>query len=93
MIRLWLLLIYLVFYLANFLPSLIPFSFAEEGLGLWSELLIKYEFLVDMSLHRMLRIHLLSLVNKQHVLALARVEADLTTECICIASIVLEKHN
>ena len=55
-------------------------SLVEESFGLRSELLIKDKLLMHVRLHLMLCIHLLALVDEEHVLDLAWVEADLPTK-------------
>ena len=70
-----------------------PGSLAEESLGLWSELLIKDKLFVNVRLHLVLCIHLLSFVDEADVLDLTLIEADLATECVRVARIVLEQDN
>lgn len=53
---------------------------------------IKNEFFVDVGL-LVLRIHLLPLVHKQHVLDLLWVEVDLAPEGVRVASITLEEDH
>ena len=68
-------------------------SLAKESLGLWSELLIKDKLLVNVRLHLMLCIHLLSFIDEADALDLTLIEADLATECVRVARIVLEQDD
>ena len=70
-----------------------PGSLAEEGLGLWSELLIENKLLVNVRLHLVLCIHILSFVDEAYVLDLTLIKVDLATKCVRVARIVLEQDD